>query len=204
MDMAKHQGQIILLFSASNPGILYGGFLMESKKAIYDILPAGYYPKTLLFKAGTDCATVMHQIKQQQFRYPLIGKPDIGAKGEGVQKLMNDEEVSVYASRSDLDFLIQEFSPFKQEVGIFYYRYPGQDKGAISGIVRKEFLSVSGDGISTIRQLCEKEKDLSCNCLCLKNLWATIYMKFCRKELQRNLFHMEIIRGEPNSWTIPR
>lgn len=131
---------------------------MESKKAIYDILPAGYYPKTLLFKAGTDCATVMHQIKQQQFRYPLIGKPDIGAKGEGVQKLMNDEEVSVYASRSDLDFLIQEFSPFKQEVGIFYYRYPGQDKGAISGIVRKEFLSVSGDGISTIRQLCEKEK----------------------------------------------
>lgn len=145
-------------FSASNPGILYGGFLMESKKAIYDILPAGCYPKTLFFRAGTDAASVIDQVKQLGFIYPLIGKPDIGEKGKDVQKLMNEEELTLYVSTSVLDFLIQECSPYKQEVGIFYYRYPNQEKGSISGIVRKEFLSVRGDGISTIRQLCEKEK----------------------------------------------
>src|SRR3982751_442913 len=45
-------------FSASNPSIENGGFLMESKKSIYDMLPEGSYPSTRLLKAGTsfNCA----------------------------------------------------------------------------------------------------------------------------------------------------
>ncbi len=38
-------------FNAANPTIKNGGFLMESKKEIYDLLPAAYYPRTLLFTA---------------------------------------------------------------------------------------------------------------------------------------------------------
>jgi hypothetical protein len=101
---------------------------------------------------------VLHELKAQQFSFPLIGKPDIGGRGRGVKKLVNEADVAAYSAASQLDFLIQEFVPFENEVGIFYYRYPGQAIGRISGIVRKEFLSVTGDGVSTIRQLCRKEK----------------------------------------------
>src|SRR5690349_2786532 len=54
-------------FSAANPSILNGGFLMESKKAIYDILPAGTYPKTIYINQGTDPDTVAALVRQQGF-----------------------------------------------------------------------------------------------------------------------------------------
>lgn len=145
-------------FSASNPSIENGGFLMESKKAIYDIMPKEYYPKTLFVKKKTIPDDLLEELKREGFTYPLIGKPDIGGRGRGVKKLHNESEVVEYAYRSQLDFLIQEFVPFPNEVGIFYYRYPNVAKGVISGIVTKEFLTVKGDGVSTIRQLCMREK----------------------------------------------
>lgn len=145
-------------FSASNPSILNGGFLMESKKAIYDIIPDVYYPKTIFFETETDGNFVLQQLNRQDFHYPLIGKPDIGGRGRGVKKLNNDQDVLAYASASRLDFLIQEFVPLKNEAGIFYYRFPDRQTGCISGIVRKEFLTVTGDGHLTIRELCKKDK----------------------------------------------
>lgn len=145
-------------FSASNPSILNGGFLMESKKAIYDIIPDMYYPKTIFLETETDGNFVLQQLNRQDFRYPLIGKPDIGGRGRGVKKLNDDQDVLDYAAVSRLDFLIQEFVPLKNEAGIFYYRFPDRQTGCISGIVRKEFLTVTGDGWSSIRELCKKDK----------------------------------------------
>ena len=40
--------------------------------------------------------------------------------------------------------------------GIFYYRFPGESKGRVSGIVGKEMLAVVGDGQSTIEALLRK------------------------------------------------
>jgi len=148
----------LFFFSAANPSIEYGGFLMESKKKIYDIMPAHSYPKTLYFPAATCMGTVLQQVRAAGFRYPLVGKPDIGGKGKGVKKLVSEEELIGYACWSPLDYLVQEFVPQPHEVGIFYYRYPGNATGRISGIVRKELLAVKGDGKSTIRQLLERDK----------------------------------------------
>jgi len=75
-----------------------------------------------------------------------------------VKKLENEKELSSYAQNSKVDFLIQEYVPFKNEIGIFYYRYPNEEKGHISGIVKKEFLAVTGDGTSTVEQLLLKSK----------------------------------------------
>ena len=36
-------------FNAANPYIKNAGFLMESKKDIYDIIPAQFIPKTFIF-----------------------------------------------------------------------------------------------------------------------------------------------------------
>lgn len=148
----------LFFFNTSNPAIRNGGFLMESKKDIYDLIPSEYYPSTLFFKTTTPPQKIIASIKQQNLKYPLIGKPDIGMKGMMVKKLENENDLVDYASNSKVDFLIQEFIPYQNEVGIFYYRYPNESTGFISGIVRKEFLTVTGDGISTVEQLLLKNK----------------------------------------------
>ncbi len=145
-------------FSASNPSIENGGFLMESKKKIYDLLPPGFYPKTILVSAGESGDMIIKKVRQDNFVYPLIAKPDIGGKGRGVKKIDCENELLNYLQKFPFDMLVQEFVSYQHEVGIFYYRYPGQAGGNISGIVGKHFLKVKGDGQSTIEQLLNREK----------------------------------------------
>src|SRR3954467_8286958 len=94
-------------FSAANPTIYNGGFLMESKWAIYQLIPPQWYPKTIFFKAGVPACEIMQELNAKGFRLPLIGKPDIGGKGRGVRKLNNEQQVEQYSIDSRLDFLIQ-------------------------------------------------------------------------------------------------
>ena len=145
-------------FNTSNPTIKNGGFLMESKKQIYDLIPAEYYPPTLFFETNTTATEILETVKQKGLKFPMVGKPDIGMKGMSVKKLESEAELSDYAAGSKVDFLVQEFIPFENEVGIFYYRYPNETKGHISGIVRKEFLTVTGNGKMTIEELLNVEK----------------------------------------------
>ena len=152
------KAKTFFFFNTSNPTIKNGGFLLESKMEIYDLLPPEYYPATLLFKAGTNRAEILKAVDEKQLKYPLIAKPDIGMRGIGVSKVNTEAELLLYASGSKVNFLIQTFVPFQNEVGIFYYRFPHETNGHISGIVSKEFLSVRGDGFSTIRQLIMQDK----------------------------------------------
>ncbi len=145
-------------FSTSNPTIKNAGFLLESKKEIYDLIPEAFYPATLFFKTGTSFEKINEEIKRKGLDFPLIGKPDIGMQGKAVKKIDNEADLKDYLNRSKVDFLIQDFVSFEKEIGIFYYRYPDEATGKISGIVEKEFLSVRGDGISTIEVLLKKDK----------------------------------------------
>ncbi|HCL07011.1 MAG TPA: D-alanine--D-alanine ligase [Chitinophagaceae bacterium] len=144
--------------NAANPSIRNGGFLMESKKEIYDILPQGTYPTTLFFHAGTAGTVVLEEVKKKGIQYPAIGKPDIGMRGMSVQKLENDADLLNYAQKTKVDFLVQSYIPYEDELGIFYYRIPGEAKGQITGIVGKELLSVTGDGKSTIDELLQQQQ----------------------------------------------
>jgi hypothetical protein len=121
-------------------------------------LPSAYYPRTLLFKTSSTAAEILEQVKQNDFKYPLIGKPDIGMQGIAVKKLENESDVIDYYKSSQVDFLVQEFIHLENEVGIFYYRYPGAEKGHISGIVSKEFLAVTGDGVAPVEELLQKDQ----------------------------------------------
>lgn len=130
---------------------------MESKKEIYELIPPAYYPATLFFKKGTSSKQVL-AVVNEKLKFPLIGKPDIGMQGKAVKKLENPAELIEYATHCKVDFLVQEFVEYEKEAGIFYYRYPGEKTGYISGIVDKEFLSVTGDGLSDIETLLRKGK----------------------------------------------
>ncbi len=140
-------------FAAANPSIKNGGFLGESKKDIYSLVPPELQPKTIFFSKDSQPPLVLDQLIRAGIRFPMIGKPDIGARGRAVKKLENAEELFIYVRSSPVDFHIQEYISYAKEAGIFYYRIPGQDKGNISGIVEKEFLKVRGDGLRNIRDL---------------------------------------------------
>ena len=97
-------------------------------------------------------------MKACNIQYPAIGKPDIGMRGMSVQKLENDHDLLAYVQKSKVDFLIQAYIPYEEELGIFYCRIPGDEKGQITGIVGKELLAVTGDGQSTIEELLQQDQ----------------------------------------------
>ena len=130
---------------------------MESKKDIYDIIPSKYIPKTLFFKYGTAADEILKIVGASGISFPCIAKPDIGGKGRGVEKIYAIHDIAGYAAKIKMDFLVQEFISYAEEVGIFYCRMPDKPDGFITGIVAKEFLIVKGDGNSTLTQLIEKD-----------------------------------------------
>lgn len=143
-------------FNASNPRIKNGGFALESKKEIYDLLPKSYYPETLFFNANQSLEEILIALKSSTINYPFIIKPDIGLQGLRVEKIHTKEELEQYLIKVDYDFLIQNFVAYKNEIGLFYYRFPNEEKGIISGIVYKDFLIVKGNGQYTIMELIEQ------------------------------------------------
>ena len=145
-------------FAASNPGIKNGGFLNESKEEIVAIIPEAFHPKTVFFSQPANADIVLKELQQHRLAFPLIGKPNVGGRGRGVKVIRDEGDVRDYVHGACLDFHIQEYVPYKEEVGIFYYRYPEQERGEITGIVKKEFLSVTGDGTSSILQLLQRDK----------------------------------------------
>lgn len=172
----------LFFFNAANPSIENGGFLLESKKKIYDIISPEYYPSTVFIKSNIDSEKLLHIIKDSGLEFPLIGKPDVGGKGRLVKKLNSINEVIDYNATMNEDFLLQKFVEYKNEAGIFYYRYPGEQKGHISGIVEKEFLNVTGDGFSSIEQLLLKEKRYILQLSSLKKIYKDELKKVLKKD----------------------
>ncbi|HAH56122.1 MAG TPA: D-alanine--D-alanine ligase [Flavobacterium sp.] len=146
----------LFFFNASNPTIKNGGFMMESKKEIYDLIPQQYYPKTELILEKTSLDEILKLIQNSGIKYPFIAKPDIGLRGSAVKKIHNLAELKSYNGKANFDYLVQDLIPFEKEVGIFYVRYPNEKLGKITGIVSKEFLIITGDGVSTIKELIKK------------------------------------------------
>lgn len=143
----------IFFFNASNPKIKNGGFMAESKKEIYDLIPQKYYPKTELILENNDFEKVISAFQNSTIQFPFIAKPDIGLRGSAVKKIHNLEELKVYNSNANFDYLIQDLIPYQNEVGIFYVRFPNEKKGKVTGIVAKEYVIIEGDGKATMEQL---------------------------------------------------
>ena len=131
--------------------------MMESKKEIYDLIPQHYYPKTELIRFGSSLAEIIQTFEKSGIGYPFIAKPDIGLRGSAVKKIHNPAELNDYIIKADFDFLLQDLIPYPNEIGVFYVRYPHQTAGIITGIVAKEFLIVTGDGVSSIEMLIKQD-----------------------------------------------
>lgn len=140
-------------FSAANPSIETGGMLGESKFEILKKIENRYKPETIFIDMPMDTNTVLQKMLEGGISFPLIAKPDIGERGWKVEKIHNQEELEAYVKQMKVNFLIQEYIDYELELGLFYYRFPNQKKGVISSIVLKEFLTLRGDGKSTVQEL---------------------------------------------------
>jgi hypothetical protein len=88
--------------------------------------------------------------------WPLVLKPDIGERGDGVAIVRSLAELRGYFDRAGGDVLAQEYVP-GLEFGVFYYRLPDEPRGRIFSLTEKRLLSVTGDGHSTLEQLILKD-----------------------------------------------
>ena len=146
---AKH----LTFFSATNPCIKSSGNGTESKYETILLVPEKHRPKSVLVKATTKFKDVLFAIDQQQIAFPLIAKPDVGFRGLLVQKIASEEELKNYLEKYPINIIIQEFLDYENECGVFYHRNPSENSGQISSLTLKHFLSVTGDGISSLKEL---------------------------------------------------
>lgn len=91
--------------------------------------------------------------------YPIIAKPDQGARGEGVRIIRDHDELTQYCADHREPFVLQRFHPGPIEVGILWIRHadtiaePKSPAGFIYAINKKDFPEIVGDGARSLRQL---------------------------------------------------
>ncbi|MDA1121841.1 MAG: hypothetical protein O2887_15360, partial [Bacteroidetes bacterium] len=147
------RARALFFFSASNPGIDYGGMLGESKMKIFNKIPTRHKPKTVLIDPGIGLNDFLIELQKLGIGYPFILKPDIGERGWLVNKIANEKQLVTYLEKVHVPFLLQEFINMEIELGVFYYRMPNEDNGHVTSVVVKEMMKVVGDGKSSVLEL---------------------------------------------------
>jgi membrane protein DedA with SNARE-associated domain len=94
---------------------------------------------------------------RHEIRFPFVLKPDTAQRGAGFRKICSFDEVAKYLDQVSAPLVLQRYVEGPQEAGIFYYRFPNEQKGHIFGITRKQFPVLAGDGVRTIRELIEAD-----------------------------------------------
>jgi len=145
------------LFTAANPGIPAGGFVGESKHKILDNLKdaAAWMPCSTLLS----CTVPAHRIveaetfmRQHGLQFPVVLKPDAGQRGSGVSIVRSPGKLRQYLTLAAYPVILQEYVP-GEEYGVFYYRYPGDERGRILSVTGKRMPILVGDGKQTLEEL---------------------------------------------------
>lgn len=135
----------VTLFTLANPGILTGGLAGESKSGILSHLRRGapaYVPR---FRRVDSVADV-----EESFRYPVVLKPDVGERGQGVLIARDRAEAARYLAAAARPVIAQRFIE-GPEFGLLY------DRGELVSITAKQFPHVTGDGERTVEQLIQAD-----------------------------------------------
>ncbi len=158
----RHRSATALLHV--NPGMPTSGIIGESKADILRSLPADHAamlpyrtldPEVLRSGGGPDAPTrgLRAFMLEAQLEYPIILKPDVGQRGSGVRVVRSDDDARAYLDAANFAVVAQAYCAWPEEAGINYVRDPDQRRGRITGITRKRFPAVIGDGRRTLTEL---------------------------------------------------
>jgi len=145
------------LFTAANPAIPAGGFVGESKHQILEQLKnaAQWLPCSTLLACGVPSqrlAEAEEFMRQHGLHFPVVLKPDAGQRGSGVSIVRSWDQVCEYLSHASFPVILQEYQP-GEEYGVFYYRYPGDERGRVFSVTEKRMPTLLGDGTRTLAEL---------------------------------------------------
>ena len=127
-------GRSFLLPFYSNPQILNSGLAGESKWDFIKFLKPTDPTTIASFFLGKNLSNldIKNIIIENNLKYPFILKPDVGQRGYGVRIIRSETDLDDYLKlANDLNLVLQEFSSYEPEAGIFYYRKPSEPKGRI-------------------------------------------------------------------------
>ncbi len=143
----------VWFFTPSNPKLTFGGMEGEPKKEMHDLLPPELCPTYFNADPSEDFSTIKKKLQLSGIGFPLIVKPEVGGQGILFRKIDNEEQLKIYHERIPVEYFIQKFIEYPIEVSLFYYRYPFEKKGAITGFLQKVPMRVTGDGHHTLEEL---------------------------------------------------
>jgi pimeloyl-ACP methyl ester carboxylesterase/membrane protein DedA with SNARE-associated domain len=154
--MVRHRS--ITMLTAVNPCMPASGLVYESKGDILSHLqkfgsPVGLFeviPLEWDLEKKKTCLRGF--MRDQSLSYPVVLKPDVGQRGQGVEVISSEEEAMRFFEAQKEDTVAQEFLPGR-EYGVFYYRYPNEEKGRVFSITDKRLMRVTGNGQSTLERL---------------------------------------------------
>ena len=127
----------LLYFTATNPGIKFGGLFHYSKYKLQSALDLQNRPKHQFL--GENEA----QSFQLGLEIPVIAKPDFGERGKNVELIENQKHLQSYLNLHSKNIIFQEFIDLPIEIGIFYARFPHEKQGKILSITSKGLSSHS-------------------------------------------------------------
>ncbi len=147
----------LFFFTAANPIMENGGLYGTSKYNLHQHIPSHLAPKTILVYPKLSEHDLLKYMHNEGMDFPVIAKPDMGERGRLVKLIKNIADLEAYRERVHVEFILQDFIDYPNEMGVFYYRMPNSDKGVISSIVKKIYLKVTGNGYSTIGSLIQRD-----------------------------------------------
>jgi hypothetical protein len=148
--------------SKLNPGLYRGGNSHASKNTTYEYITLNnscakkYFAKQVYIPKKSTLSSFKNKFLQfeNNSNNPIVLKPDQGARSIGVIITKNDEErKSIFYARKNTAYIAQEYISYPYELGVYYYKYPNQDKGKILGIAEKKFRIIIGDGKKSLKEL---------------------------------------------------
>ena len=151
------------------------GFFGNTKTEMYATLPGGSYPATLLISRTMTIDQIRESIINVGIQYPFIVKPNIGERGEQLEKLDSEIDLIRYRNTYFFDCILQPFIDYNFECSIFCYRLRSVDPIMITSVVGKKFLQVIGDGQSTLEALIDKDERAYLQKDSLSKKWETTF-----------------------------
>ncbi len=129
-------------FSVVNPAFPFSGMLEDKKSDIHGFIPFKYRPEIFNFQSEDD------------IRFPVIVKPDVGLKGYLVTRVDDIESLSdILQNEKNIEWIVQEYIDLKCEYSILVYKVPGTKQKKIVSFTQKEYPSVLGNGKDSLRNL---------------------------------------------------
>ena len=139
----------------ANYGLDHGEIGLGSKYQSQCAFNQDYFLPTVLIPADLSLEEKKQQMRDfvQRYGYPAILKSDVGCVGKGICKLASDRDIEHKAPLLLGDYILQQFTPFACEYGVFFVRERGVPR--VTGINKKHFPTVVGNGRDTLLQLAQ-------------------------------------------------